>query len=171
MPYAQEAGLLVIDHQGVLRTHWNLCGALIFPTIAEGEITDLRARKLDAGAKARSLAGSPHDRGAMYPFGWDDIGAADTVMLTENQQPSLLRIRHEIRRVFGEIAHERVTIIQRVAEQIMHGDSLIHATFRKSGERIGIGTIHQPAMCPQRGQLIQLAIGVEVCGTRLSRAG
>jgi hypothetical protein len=67
-----------------LRTHWNLCGALIFPTIAEGEITDLRARKLDAGAKARSLAGSPRERGAIYPFGWDDIGDTDTVMLTES---------------------------------------------------------------------------------------
>jgi len=70
MPYAQEAGLLVVDRQGMLRTHWNLCGALIFPTIAEGEIIDLRARKLDAGAKARSLVGSPRDRGAIYPFGW-----------------------------------------------------------------------------------------------------
>jgi hypothetical protein len=84
MPYAQEAGLLLVDRQGRLRTHWNLCGALIFPTIAEGEITDLRARKLGAGAKARSLAGSPRDRGAIYPFGWDDIGEADTVMLTES---------------------------------------------------------------------------------------
>jgi len=84
MPYAQEAGLLVIDRQGHLRTHWNLCGALIFPTIAEGEITDLRARKLSAGAKTRSLAGSPHERGAIYPFGWDDIDDADTVMLTES---------------------------------------------------------------------------------------
>jgi hypothetical protein len=84
MPYAQEAGLLVVDRQGILRTHWNLCGALIFPTIAEGEITDLRARKLDAGAKARSLAGSPRDRGAIYPFGWDATGDVDTVMLTES---------------------------------------------------------------------------------------
>ena len=84
MPYAQEAGLLVVDRQGMLRTHWNLCGALIFPTIAEGEITDLRARKLDVGAKARSLAGSPRERGAIYPFGWDDIAGADTVMLTES---------------------------------------------------------------------------------------
>src|SRR5215216_6839214 len=84
MPYAQEAGLLVVDRQGILRTHWNLCGALIFPTIAEGEIIDLRARKLDADAKARSLAGSPRDRGAIYPFGWDDIAGADTVMLTES---------------------------------------------------------------------------------------
>src|SRR5687767_15553612 len=74
LPYAQEAGLLVVDRQGILRTHWNLCGALIFPTIAEGEITDLRARKLEGGAKARSLAGSPRERGAIYPFGWDDIG-------------------------------------------------------------------------------------------------
>ena len=73
----------MVDRQGMLRTHWNLCGALIFPTIAEGEITDLRARKL-GWCQARSLAGSPRDRGAIYPFGWDDIGDADTVMLTES---------------------------------------------------------------------------------------
>jgi hypothetical protein len=84
MPYTQEAGLLVVDRQGILRTHWNLCGALLFPTIAEGEITDLRARKLGVGAKARSLACSPRERGAIYPFGWDEIGDADTVMLTES---------------------------------------------------------------------------------------
>jgi hypothetical protein len=81
MPYAQEAGLMVVDHQGILRTHWNLCGALLFPTMAEGEIIDLRARKLGVGAKARSLAGSPRERGAIYPFGWDDIGDTDTVLL------------------------------------------------------------------------------------------
>jgi hypothetical protein len=84
MPYAQEAGLLVVDRQGILRTHWNLCGALIFPTIAEGEVIDLRARKLERYAKARSLVGSPRDRGAIYPFGWDSIGDTDTVMLTES---------------------------------------------------------------------------------------
>jgi hypothetical protein len=84
MPYAQEAGLLIVDRQGMLRTHWNLCGALLFPTIAEGKIIDLRARKLDAGAKARSLTGSPRERGAIYPFGWDDIADTDTVLLTES---------------------------------------------------------------------------------------
>jgi hypothetical protein len=84
LPYAQEAGLLVTDRQGVLRTHWNLCGALIFPTIAEGAVTDLRARSLRAGAKTKSLAGSPADRGAIYPFGWDAIAGADTVILTES---------------------------------------------------------------------------------------
>jgi len=84
MPYAQEAGLLVVDRQGILRMHWNLCGAILFPTIAEGEITDLRARKLGVGTKARSLAGSPRERGAIYPFGWDAIGDTDTVMLTES---------------------------------------------------------------------------------------
>ena len=52
---------------------------LLYHPIAEGAITDLRARKLGGGAKARSLAGSPRDRGAIYPFGWDDIGDADTV--------------------------------------------------------------------------------------------
>jgi hypothetical protein len=67
LPYAQEAGLLVVDRQGMLRTHWNLCGALLFPTIAEGQITDLRVRKLGIDTKARSLAGSPRERGAIYP--------------------------------------------------------------------------------------------------------
>src|SRR6185503_18619257 len=61
-----------------------LCGALIFPTIAEGQITDLRARKLRMGAKACSLAGSPRDRGALYPFGWDQIDGTDTVIVTES---------------------------------------------------------------------------------------
>jgi len=84
LPYAQEAGLLVVDRQGLLRTHWNLCGALLFPTLAEGAVTDLRARSLRAGAKTKSLAGAPADRGAIYPFGWDDLGGADTVILTES---------------------------------------------------------------------------------------
>jgi hypothetical protein len=84
LPYAQEAGLLVTDRQGVLRMHWNLCGALIFPTLAEGAVTDLRARLLRADAKTRSLAGSPASRGAMFPFGWDAIGGADSVILTES---------------------------------------------------------------------------------------
>ena len=84
LPYAEEAGLLVTDRQGVLRTHWNLCGALLFPTLAEGAVTDLRARSLRFGAKTRSLAGSPSDRGAIYPFGWDELHGADTVILTES---------------------------------------------------------------------------------------
>jgi hypothetical protein len=84
LPYAQEAGLLVVNQQGVLRTHWNLCGALIFPTIAEGAITDLRARQIHARAKTKSLPGSPVARGAVYPFGWDELGDAETVMLTES---------------------------------------------------------------------------------------
>jgi hypothetical protein len=84
MHYAEEAGLLVTDRQGVLRTHWNLCGALIFPTIAEGVVTNLRARSLRAGAKTKSLPGSPAERGAVYPFGWDELDGADSVILTES---------------------------------------------------------------------------------------
>jgi DNA primase catalytic core, N-terminal domain len=84
LPYAKEAGLLVLDRQGLVRTHWNLCGALIFPTLAEGAVTDLRARSLRAGAKTKSLAGAPFDRGAIYPFGWDEMDGADTVILTES---------------------------------------------------------------------------------------
>ncbi len=86
MPYAEEAGLLVTNRQGVLRTHWNLCGALIFPTMAEGAVTDLRARSLRAGAKTKSLAGSPCDRGAIYPFGCDELGGAESVILTESAE-------------------------------------------------------------------------------------
>src|SRR5215210_7832468 len=67
MPCAQEAGLLVLDRQGMLRTHWNLCGALIFPTIAEGEIVDLRSRRTGAGQRGRSLAGIPIYRGTRFP--------------------------------------------------------------------------------------------------------
>ncbi|MFV9505456.1 MAG: hypothetical protein AB4911_12950 [Oscillochloridaceae bacterium umkhey_bin13] len=38
LPYAEEAGVLVRDHNGTLRAHWNLCGSLIFPFFANGEI-------------------------------------------------------------------------------------------------------------------------------------
>ena len=53
----------------------------------------------------------------------------------------------------------------------MYGGRLIHATLRKIGERIGIGGIHQPAMRPQRGQLIQLAIERDVRGAGISWTG
>ena len=84
LPFAQEAGILTLDRSGLLRTHWNLCGALIFPTIAHGEIVDLRMRRIGAGQRGRSLAGSPIERGAIFPVGWDAIGNADTVILTES---------------------------------------------------------------------------------------
>ena len=54
---------------------------------------------------------------------------------------------------------------------MVDGSRLIHATLRKIGERIGIGSIHQPAMRPQRGQLIQLAIERDVRGAGISWAG
>jgi hypothetical protein len=43
-PYGEAAGIFVTDDYGVLRTHWNLCGALVFPYVADGEVTDLRLR-------------------------------------------------------------------------------------------------------------------------------
>ena len=73
--------------------------------------------------------------------------------------------------MLGQKCHERLGIMERVAEQMADGSCLIHATFRKRGERIGIGSVDQPAMRPQRGQLIQLAIERDVCGARLSCAG
>ena len=45
---------------------------------------------------------------------------------------------------------------------MVYGDRAVHAAPRQIGERIGIGGIHQPAMRPQRGQLIQLAIERDV---------
>jgi hypothetical protein len=62
-------------------------------------------------------------------------------------------------------------IIQRVAEQMAHGGGRIYATLRQIGKWIGIGSVHQPAMRPQRRQLIQLAIEGDVRGAGISRAG
>ena len=47
-PFAEEAGLLIQDDAGQLRTHWNLCGRIVFPYIADGEVIDLRTRTYDA---------------------------------------------------------------------------------------------------------------------------
>lgn len=84
LPYAEEAGVLVHDNTGALRAHWNLCGALVFPYIANGEIVDIRMRRPGAGHKTKSLPGSPEARGAIFPMGWDGIDDADTVILTES---------------------------------------------------------------------------------------
>src|SRR5829696_4599922 len=54
--------------------------------------------------------------------------------------------------------------MERVTKQMVDGSRLTHATLRKMSERIGIGTIHQPTMRPQRGHLIQLTIERDVRG-------
>ena len=87
---------------------------------------------------------------------------AEYALAIHHEQPSFLRIGQKISGVRGEIAHERLSIIQCVAEQMVNGGRLIHATLRKRGERIGIGGIEEPAMRPQRRQLIQLAIERDV---------
>ncbi len=83
-PYAEEAGVLVRDHSGILRTHWNLCGALVFPYIANGDVVDIRMRRPGPGHKTKSLPGSPEARGAIFPMGWDNLDSAATVLLTES---------------------------------------------------------------------------------------
>jgi hypothetical protein len=84
LPYAEESGVLVRDRSGTLRTHWNLCGALVFPYVAQGAIVDLRMRQPGGGHKTKSLPGSPEARGATFPMGWDTLDGADTVLLTES---------------------------------------------------------------------------------------
>jgi hypothetical protein len=84
-PYGEAAGIFVTDDYGVLRTHWNLCGALVFPYIAGGEVTDIRLRKLGEGQKTKSLPSSPTERGAVFPMGWDLLdGESDAILLTES---------------------------------------------------------------------------------------
>jgi hypothetical protein len=85
-PYAEAAGLLVRDDQEHLRTHWNLCDALVFPCLVDGAVVDLRTRRLGAGHKAKSLAGSLQERGATALFGLDDLAGAETVILTESSE-------------------------------------------------------------------------------------
>jgi hypothetical protein len=82
-PYAEEAGLVIVDDDGQERTHWNLRGRLLFPYIAGGEVVDLRTRTYDAGKGYRSL-GPYAERGATFPCGWDSITPATrTVIVTE----------------------------------------------------------------------------------------
>jgi hypothetical protein len=84
LPYAEEAGLLIRDWGGELRAHPNLCGAIIFPYIADSQVVDIRMRQLGSGHKTKSLPGSYNERGATMPMGWDSLDGADTVLLTES---------------------------------------------------------------------------------------
>lgn len=84
LPYAEEAGVLVRDRVGTLRAHWNLCGALVFPYFANGEVIDIRMRRPGGGYKTKSLPGSPEARGATLPMGWDTLDDASVVLLTES---------------------------------------------------------------------------------------
>jgi hypothetical protein len=84
MPYAEEAGVLVRDHSGQLRAHWNLCGALVFPYIVDSEVVDIRMRRPGPGHKTKSLPGSYDARGATMPMGWDTLAGATHVLLTES---------------------------------------------------------------------------------------
>ncbi|NTV99691.1 MAG: hypothetical protein HGA19_00120 [Oscillochloris sp.] len=84
LPYAEEAGLLIRDRSGGLRTHPNLCGAITFPYIADSQVIDIRMRRVGSGHKTRSLPGSYEDRGATLPMGWDTLEGEDTILLTES---------------------------------------------------------------------------------------
>lgn len=88
LPYAEEAGVLTRDPAGQLRAHANLCGCLVFPYIAGGEIVDLRTRTYP-GKGYKSLPGGYTERGAVFPFGWDTLDGADTVILTEGEFKAL----------------------------------------------------------------------------------
>lgn len=57
-PYAEEAGLIIMDDEGRQFTHWNLRGRLVFPYIAGGEVVDLRTRTYDWQKGYRSI-GTP----------------------------------------------------------------------------------------------------------------
>ncbi|NNJ12754.1 hypothetical protein EKD04_020725 [Chloroflexales bacterium ZM16-3] len=88
LPYAEAAGVLIRDASGDLRAHPNLCGALLFPYLADGEVVDLRARSFP-GKGYRSLPGGYSERGATAPFGWDSLDGGDTIILTEGEFKAL----------------------------------------------------------------------------------
>jgi hypothetical protein len=90
--YAEGAGVLARDRDGALRTHWNLCGALVFPYAANGEIVDLRTRTFP-GKGYRSLAGGYAERGATAMFGWDWLDGTDTVIITEGEFKALIALQ------------------------------------------------------------------------------
>lgn len=89
LPFAVAAGVLIHDQNGALRTHPNLCSCLLFPYLANNEVVDLRTRSYP-GKGYRSLAGGYGERGAVFPFGWDSLDGADTVLITEGEIKALL---------------------------------------------------------------------------------
>lgn len=82
-PFALEAGITWMRDDGKEETHPNLRGVIVLPYIAEGEITDIRTRAY-AGKGYRSLAGGYTERGAVYPFGWDEM-SGDVIVITEGE--------------------------------------------------------------------------------------
>lgn len=98
LPYAEEAGLIILDDDGRRRTHWNLRGRIVFPYIAGGEVVDLRTRRYDGGKGYKSLPGGYDDRGATLPFGWDSVEPGTrTVIVTEAEFKALaaLQLYHD----------------------------------------------------------------------------
>jgi DNA primase (bacterial type) len=92
-PYAEEAGLVITDDDGRQRTHWNLRGRLLFPYIANGEVVDLRSRTYDSGKGYRSL-GPYVERGATFPFGWDNLAPGTrSVIITEAEFKALAALQ------------------------------------------------------------------------------
>lgn len=88
LPYAEEAGLLLRDDAGALRTHWNLCGRIVIPYLSAGEVYDLRTRRFP-GKGYTSLPGSYAWRGATVPLCWDATIASEVVIITEGEFKAL----------------------------------------------------------------------------------
>ncbi len=113
-PYAEAAGLLVTDDADRLRTHWNLCGRIVFPYIADGQVVDLRTRTYGAGKGYRSL-GPYEPRGATFPFGWDSITpGTTTVIVAEAEFKALaaLQAYHAGALAFPAIGQPGLTIFR-----------------------------------------------------------
>jgi hypothetical protein len=85
--YGEAAGLLIRRGETYL-THYNLCGRILLPYIADGQVFDLRTRAFP-GKGYRSLAGGYKERGATTLFGWDMLDGAETVILTEGEFKAL----------------------------------------------------------------------------------
>lgn len=88
-----ETGGVLVRSRGHLLAHPNLRGALVFPYLADGLVTDLRTRTFP-GKGYRSLAGSYADRGATALFGWDSLGDTDAVIVTEGEFKALITTQY-----------------------------------------------------------------------------
>jgi hypothetical protein len=113
-PFAEEAGLLVRDDNGRLRTHWNLCGRLVFPYIAGGEVADLRTRRYGEGKGYRSL-GPYEPRGVDAPFGWDSITpGTKTVIVAEAEFKALaaLQAYHDGQLAYPTVGQPGLTVFR-----------------------------------------------------------
>ena len=170
--HAEAAGLLIPSYDGQLRAHPTLCGTLLLPYLAEGEVVDLRTRSFP-GKGYRSLAGSYSERGAVFPFGWDSLDGATTIILTEGEIKALATIQayHDGRLDAPALAHPGLSYLHDTWPALFR-DAGVQTVILAYDNQIRPVKDGMPALAPEEiwslrhGQTLEAA-GLEVQVLRL----